>query len=126
MKPVVGLLVLVILVALTWKQGQIYRNQETLWQDTLNKNPNSWLAHNNLGTVYSAEGHLEEAIQEFLTVLRLKPDHIEAHYNLGNVYKLKGLKDEARKQFEIVLKLNPNFTPAQKALESLDSQSESE
>src|SRR5205823_4592479 len=64
MKPIPGLLVLVILVALTWKQGQIYRDLETLWQDTLNKNPNSWLAHSNLGTMYSAQGRLEEAFQE--------------------------------------------------------------
>src|SRR5437870_6507420 len=74
MKPVLGLLVLLILVSLTWKRGLIYRDQETLWQDTLNKNPNSWLAHNNLGNVYLSQGRPEEAIQEFLAVLKLRPN----------------------------------------------------
>ena len=86
--------------------------------------PDNINAYNNLGNAYSKQGRLEKAIQEYLTVLRLHPDDIVAHYNLGEVYKLKGLKDEARKQFEMALKLNPNLTPAQKALEFLDSQSE--
>src|SRR5205814_1353727 len=125
MRPVLGLLVLAILATLTRNQGQIYRNPGTLWQDTLNKNPNSWLAHNNLGSVYVRKGNLEEAIQEYLTVLRLQPNHATAYYNLGNAYKLKGLNNEARKQFDIALKLNPNFSPAQEVLESLGAQPES-
>jgi len=108
--------------------GNIYATQGHLekaiqeYLAVLKLQPDSILAHNNLGNVYSTQGCLEEAIQEYLTVLRLDPDNIVAHYNLGDVYKLKGLKDEARKQFEMALKLEPNFTPAQKDLESLNSQ----
>jgi tetratricopeptide (TPR) repeat protein len=109
MRPVPGLLVLVILAALTWKQGQIYRNPGTLWQDTLNKNPNSWLAHNNLGSVYVGKGDLEEAIQEYLAVLSLQPNYATAHYDLGTIYLRQGRLEEAIQEFLTALRLQPFY-----------------
>ena len=40
-KRLLGLTVLIMLGALTWQQGYTYRDQETLWHDTLTKNPES-------------------------------------------------------------------------------------
>src|SRR6266446_4370000 len=112
MKPVLGSLVLVILAALTWKQGLIYRDLETLWQDTLNKNPNSWLAHNNLGVVYSRQGRLDEAIQEYLTALAIHPDDTEAHNNLGTAYFAQGRLEKAIQEYLTALKRQPDYVHA--------------
>jgi tetratricopeptide (TPR) repeat protein len=106
-RPVLALSVLAVLAALTWKQGLIYRSHETLWQDTLNKNPGSLLAHNNLGVIYGEQGRLEEALQEYLIVLSLQPDDIEAHNNLGTVYGKQGRLEEAVREYLAVLKLKP-------------------
>ena len=78
-------------------------------------------AHQNLGSAYYDQGQLDEAIKEYTTVLRLKPDYADAHYNLGIIYKTKGLKDEAKREFETVLKLRPNDPKARLSLESLGS-----
>ena len=43
-------LCLMVLAALTWQQSRIYHDLETLYRDTIAKNPGSWLAHMNLGT----------------------------------------------------------------------------
>ena len=45
-------LILGALTAITWSQNHIYANPANLWTDTVNKNPNAWIAHNNLGVVY--------------------------------------------------------------------------
>jgi protein O-mannosyl-transferase len=80
----IGLAVLpVVLGALTWQQIAAYRNLETLWRDTLAKNPRCWLAHNNLGVVLEQQGKLDEAEAQFRTALELKPDFAEALNSLG-------------------------------------------
>jgi len=48
--------VLLILGLLTWAQGRIYGAPEMLWRDTLTKNPDCWLAHNNLGLLLEKQG----------------------------------------------------------------------
>ena len=110
-KPALRLLILVVLATLTWRQGLIYQNLEILWLDTLNKNPNSWLAHTNLSTVYLRQGLPDEAAQEFLIALKLYPDHI-AHFNLGNAYSKQGRLEEAVQEFLNALKLQPDFIDA--------------
>ena len=112
MTPVPGLSVLVILAALTWEQGKIYEDRKTLWQDTVNKNPGSWLAHNGLGVIYAREGRQEEAIQEYLITLRLQPNSADAHFNLGNAYNRTGRQEEAIQEFLTALRLQPDHMDA--------------
>src|SRR4030095_7450058 len=48
--------VLVTLALLTARQSFIYDSKDTLWSDTLIKNPKCWLAHNNLGADLTERG----------------------------------------------------------------------
>ena len=64
--------ILVTLATLTWHQSHIYKDSETLWIDTLAKNPDSWMAHNNLGIVLQSEGKLDEAISHFHQSLSIR------------------------------------------------------
>ncbi len=75
--------VLAALGTLTWQRCLAFRDAETLWRDTLGKNPDAWLAHNNLGVILRARGLDEEAIAHYRRSVELKPDYGEAHANLG-------------------------------------------
>ncbi len=104
-----GGLLLLILGVLTWRQAQMYVNDETLWRQTLRRNPASWMAHNNLGAVLSAEAyidsnagrtlearrHREEAMQHFESATQLKPDHFKAMLNRGELLEAVNQLDEA-------------------------------
>ena len=100
---------LLVLGILTWKQSHIYANQETLWQDTLTKNPACLMAHNNLGNVLYRKGQIDEAISQFQEAIRLKPDQTQAHNNLGNALLKKGRIDEAISQFQEAIRLEPHL-----------------
>ncbi len=112
MKPILGFLVLVILVSLTWKQGQIYHDLETLWQDTLSKNPNSWLAHTGLGDVLARQGSPDQALEHFRLSLQINPKDEYAHYNLGVIMASQGRQTEAIEHYQHALQIRPIYPDA--------------
>lgn len=108
----VSFLILAILSILTWQQGHIYKDAETLWRDTLIKNPSSWMAHNNLANISAKNGRFDEAIPHYYETLRIKPDFAEAHFNLGKALEKVGKIDMAIRQYAETVLINPNFAEA--------------
>jgi protein O-mannosyl-transferase len=107
---------LLALGVLTWKQSHIYADQETLWQDTLAKNPACWLAYNNLGNTLLTKGQIDEAIRQYQQAIRLKPHDAEAHNNLGYALLREGQMDEAIRQFQEASRLRPDDAEAHNGL----------
>lgn len=109
---VAGLL-LVGLFSLTWRQAGIYRDVETLYSDTLAKNPDCWLAHNNLGLFQLESGAVVPSIVHFRAAVRLKPDCADAFNNLGNALaKIPGHAAESLAAFEQALRHDPAMPEA--------------
>src|SRR5208283_4889639 len=70
--------------ALTWDHCGMFHDDQTLYRTTIERNPDCWMAHYNLGIILThAPERLPEAISEFELALRIKPDFAEAHDNLG-------------------------------------------
>ena len=104
--------VLLTLGVSTWRQGHSYRDVETLWRDTLARNPRCWMAHNNLGAILMLSGRVPEAIGQYEQALRLKSDYVEAYINLGNALFYEGHVPEAVGEYEQALRLKPNSAEA--------------
>jgi tetratricopeptide (TPR) repeat protein len=68
---------------LTWSQAAIYHDQKILWEDTLKKNPASWMAQNNLGLALQNTGDPKAAASHYAQAAAMKPDYAPARYNLG-------------------------------------------
>jgi len=105
---VVAFGVVVVLSALTWKQASIYKNQQTLWTDTLAKNPTCWLGHDQLGIALAKQDKLDEAILHFYESLRINPNDDWGYYNLGLSMALKNKHREAAEFFNKALRISPN------------------
>jgi tetratricopeptide (TPR) repeat protein len=105
--------VLAVLLVLTRRQCGLYRDVGALYSDTLAKNPDCWMAHNNLGAYLTEKGSWSEAIPHLEKAVRLKPDQSDAHNNLGNALsKAPGRSAEAISEFETALRLDPGMTEA--------------
>lgn len=78
---------------LTWRQAHVYLDRETLWRDTLAKNPGAWIAHVNLGGALAEQQRFEEAIALYERAAQMEPGLPEPLINLGVVHHLE--KDHA-------------------------------
>ena len=85
----------VVLGALTFTRAHVYETEEKLWRDTLTRNPEAWIAHDNLGIILAEAGRNDEAARHFRRVLELRPTHAGARANLGYLQELAGNDDEA-------------------------------
>jgi tetratricopeptide (TPR) repeat protein len=92
---------------LTWRQAHIYTGPEALWLDTLQKDPNSWVAYNNLGVLFLDKRNYPQAIQQFQSAIRLKPDLAEAQSNLSLALLREGKIDAAIEHGLQAVRLEP-------------------
>jgi Flp pilus assembly protein TadD len=103
------------LASLAWEShlyAGLFVNQETLWTYTTARNPQAWLAHNNLGNALVQRGDLSDAIEHYRLAVRIEPGYATAHCNLGTVLMQTGRIAEAAEQFQEALNLKPNYVEA--------------
>jgi Flp pilus assembly protein TadD len=103
------LMVVVSLGALTRQQSGMYADAETLYTNTIRKNPECWMAHNNLGLLLAKSGRTGEAITHYQKALEISPGYAQAHNNLGLLLAQAGQTNEAMAHYMKALEINPNF-----------------
>ena len=105
-------IVLLLLGVGTWERAHIYHDLETFWRDTLAKNPNAWMAHNNLGIVLQKSGRVTEAMEQYQQSLQITLKNAEAYYNLGSVLSKEGKDNDAIGEYRQALRIKPDFALA--------------
>jgi tetratricopeptide (TPR) repeat protein len=71
--------------------------------------PDLWEAHFNLGLAYAQmAGREGDAIAEYRTALRMKPDSALAHFHLGNTFHKMGRLAEAITEYQASLSIDPS------------------
>jgi tetratricopeptide (TPR) repeat protein len=103
---------LATLAILTWHQSAMYMNIETLWRTTIERNPQAWMAHDNLGALLLREGQVDEAIVHFRKAVEIDANQAEPQANLGNALLRKGQIDEAIAEYEKALAILPGYADA--------------
>src|SRR5271166_1549237 len=97
-----------ILGIVSWQRTWVYENQETLWTDTLAKNPNCGMGYANLGFAFFQKGQADEAIEQFQKALEINPNDMDAHNDLGMALDEIGQMDDAIAQYQKALEINPD------------------
>lgn len=100
---------LLVLAVLTNAQSAMYADIEKLYRTTIDRNPDCWIAHNNLGWFYTEQGRVDKAIEHFERAIEIKPDGVEAHDSLGTALANLGRVDEAMAQYRETLRIKPDY-----------------
>ncbi|MGA9777589.1 MAG: tetratricopeptide repeat protein [Verrucomicrobiia bacterium] len=112
LEPIVCGTLLLVLGVLTWRQTGMYTGVETLWRTTIARNPDCWLANNNLGDYLYKEGRIQEAIEHYQKAIQINPNFSESQNNLGVALAAEGRFDEAIENYHKAIQINPNFSAA--------------
>lgn len=116
LRAAVPVALIAVLGILSRLQTPMYSDSETLYRETLARNPESFLAHNNLGfTLVTMPGHLADAIAEYHEALRIEPNYPEAHFNLGAALILSrdsAVAGQAIAEYQTAIRLRPDYAEA--------------
>jgi tetratricopeptide (TPR) repeat protein len=96
----------------TINRNSAWKDDLSIWADTVQKSPDSAVIHHHFGDAYLARGMFDMAIEQYQTALRMNLDDEETHNNLGNAYWYKGLFNMAIAQYQAALRLNPDYAEA--------------
>lgn len=108
-KVSIGFLLLFFLVVSTYNRAGVFQKSFLIWEDTLKKNPNAWMAHNNIGVELEKQNKWQEAEAHYKEAVRINPHYAPAHDNLGLMLKQKNKFDEAAVHFRNAIHEDPEF-----------------
>jgi len=97
-------------------RNAVWKDEETLWSDTVVKSPGSAIAHEFLGYGYFLNGKLEEAIAESRTALELDPRRTTARINLGATLLALGRYEQAAAEYRTALEQGSTMLEARVGL----------
>jgi tetratricopeptide (TPR) repeat protein len=102
----------VLLASLSFARCTAYKDEETLWRDTVRKNPDAWIAQSNLGNLMLQKGLVKEAQEHVELAWRLMPDDHVVQNNMGCLLLKLSRWDEAAVCFQKAIELRRDYGPA--------------
>ena len=103
-----GAVVLAILAALTFRQAELYRDEETFFPHIVAHNPAARGAQGNLGKALLDTGRPQEALDAFRAALERNPDDTDVLANAGVALIRTGRPGEAEALLRRALALDPH------------------
>jgi protein O-mannosyl-transferase len=103
----------IVLMLSAMHQSEMYGNIVELYRTTIRRNPESWVAYNNLGSYLSFHEREAEGEPLFREAIRLRPDYAEALMNLGVRLAQTGHVEQATDLYKRALASRPDFYEAE-------------
>jgi tetratricopeptide (TPR) repeat protein len=113
-RTLAGALILVVgtLCIATYNRNETWKDDLTLWSDTVKKSPLKARPHYNLGNSYNSRGKMKEAVKEYQAAIHINPDYADAYLNLGVAYASLGVEDGAEGALKKAIQLQPSDAEA--------------
>ncbi len=102
-----GAATLLLLGLLTYRQVEVWRDSERLWDHVLATQPPNPIAHNNRGAVHRQRGKAGAALADFNRALALSPHYAAALANRGDLLRQRGALADALADLDLAVALHP-------------------
>lgn len=102
-----GIVLILMFSILTFQRAQVFATEESLFRDTLAKNPAASDAHNDLGVILAKRQNYADATAHFSSAVQSDPDNAGAQLNLGQALAMKGDFAGSESHFLAAIRLKP-------------------
>jgi len=93
----------------TWNRTQVWKGDETLFSDMIEKYPKLSLAYNNRGKFYYQQGIKDKAVADFIKAAELDKENESAQNNIGFIYLEQKQPLIALTYFKRSVEIHPKF-----------------
>ncbi len=87
----------------------VWKDSITLWNDVLQKFPESGLAYNNRGSAYNLLGEYDKAIADLDKAIPLSKESADSYFNRGTAYEHLGQYEKAIEDYTEALRVQSDF-----------------
>jgi tetratricopeptide (TPR) repeat protein len=101
-----------LLAAQSHRYAGVFRDEETFWTYTVQRNPDAVVARNNLAFVLVQAGRTQEGMAQYEAALRIDPGNATTHANLGRVLLKEGRLTEGIAHEKEAIRLKPDHAGA--------------
>ncbi|MFC1624161.1 tetratricopeptide repeat protein [Candidatus Omnitrophota bacterium] len=109
---ILPLIIVVSFSVLTYARNFVWKDELTLWNDTVRKSPNKARPYNNRGNASLNKSEFDQAILDFNKAIEINPRYAEAYDNLGDAYQKKGDLKKALYYFNKAIEIDPSLAKA--------------
>jgi tetratricopeptide (TPR) repeat protein len=107
------LALLTVAVLVIWgitaaRQLRYWKDSLTLFEHTMQVTENNYIARSNYISCLYEVGRLDEAIEQFRELLKIKPDSAQTHNNFGVALLQTGRVQDAIEHFRLAIKYQPD------------------
>lgn len=103
---IVIILVGILLSNFSKQRVKIWKNEETIWTDVINKNPKSPVAYNERGQAYLNMNLLDKALFDFNKAIELNPNFALAYFKRGILQNKNNKYKEAIKDYDESIRID--------------------
>lgn len=96
-----------VFATVAFGRNSTWKNEDTIWGDTISKSPLLFRAHNNRGMFYAMQGSLSKAAADFKRAIELNPYDVPTMGNLANAYLMLGRIDDGIDIYRKIFELTP-------------------
>ncbi len=109
LKMMVALTIIVACYAiLTYQRNKVWKNEFTLWNDTVQKSPHKGRPYMSRGSEYFQQGDFTKAISDYDKAIELSPDYMIVYIDRAVAYSKQGKLTEAIRDLNKAIEINPH------------------
>jgi len=111
-------------VGMTYARNMVWRDDLSLWEDTVKKSPLKARVRLNLGTSYQSRGLLRKAEYQYREAVALGPPMASVYNNLAVMAVQEKEPEKGVEYFKKALEIEPGLVSVRENLEKVEGQLE--